>query len=184
MSVEMQKIWEDKELNKVILKKHRNAKRYTIRIRSGVVSVTFPVWGSYKQAIELVNFHKQTLLSKLKTVQPTPTISDLEIQNLRLEASKYLPDRVQTLAASCHFTCHSVKISKSKSRWGSCSTKKNISLSLFLMKLPLHLIDYVILHELCHTIEMNHGHKFWELLDKLCDGKAKALRKELKSYHI
>ena len=180
----MQKIWEDKELGKVVLKKHRNSKQYSIRIRSGVVSVTFPVWGSYKQAIEFAELHKQTLLSKLKEMQSLPTPSDLEIRRLGLEAVQYLPDRLQALAASCNFTYASVKISKSKSRWGSCSSKKNISLSLFLMKLPLHLIDYVILHELCHTIEMNHGAKFWELLDKVCAGKAKALRKELKAYRI
>ena len=180
----MQKVWEDKELGKVILKKHRNSRQYTIRIRSGVVSVTFPVWGSYKQAVKLVEFHKETLLSKLKTIQPAPTLSDSEIRFLRLEALKHLPDRLHTLASLYNFTYSSVKISKGKSRWGSCSSKKNINLSLFLMKLPLHLIDYVILHELCHTIEMNHGPQFWELLDGVCNGKAKALRKELKTYHI
>ena len=180
----MQKIWEDKELGKVILKKHRNSSQYTIRIRSNIVSVTLPVWGSYKQAIELVELHKQTLLSKLKAVQPEPSMPDLDIQHLRLEALKYLPDRVHTLAIAYNFTYSSIKISKSKSRWGSCSSKKGISLSLFLMRLPLHLVDYVILHELCHTIEMNHGPKFWELLNTVCDGKAKTLRKELRNFFI
>jgi len=180
----MQKIWEDKELGKVVLKKHRNAKHYIIRIRSGVVSVTLPVWGSYNEAVKFVKLHKQTLLSKLKTIQSTPCISDLEIQRLGLKALEYLPHRVQELAASYNFTYSSVKISKSKSRWGSCSSKKSISLSLFLMELPLHLVDYVILHELCHTVEMNHGTKFWALMEKVCNGKAKTLRKELKTHRI
>jgi predicted metal-dependent hydrolase len=88
------------------------------------------------------------------------------------------------LAGLHGFTYASIRISKSKTRWGSCSSKKNIGLSLFLMQLPLHLIDYVLLHELCHTVEMNHSRQFWELLDGVCNRKAKALRKELKSFRI
>lgn len=50
------------------------------------------------------------------------------------------------------------------------------------MLLPAHLMDYVILHELAHTREMNHGPEFWRLLDSLTDHRAKALRKELQTY--
>ncbi len=52
------------------------------------------------------------------------------------------------------------------------------------MLVPAHLIEYVILHELCHTREMNHGDKFWKLMDKVTDGKSKALRQELKQYNM
>ncbi|WP_373802195.1 M48 metallopeptidase family protein, partial [Bacteroides heparinolyticus] len=58
----------------------------------------------------------------------------------------------------------------------------NINLSYYLVLLPKHLIDYVLLHELAHTREMNHGERFWALLDKLTEGKAEALRMELKQY--
>lgn len=65
---------------------------------------------------------------------------------------------------------------------GSCSSSRDISLSYYLMLLPAHLMDYVILHELAHTREMNHGPEFWRLLDSLTDHRAKALRKELQTY--
>lgn len=103
---------------------------------------------------------------------------------LRKEAKRLLPGRTKQLADKFGFTFSDVKIQSSKTRWGSCSSSKSINLSLYLMLLPAHLIDYVILHELCHTREMNHGDRFWGWMDKVTDGKSKELRKELKNYHM
>jgi predicted metal-dependent hydrolase len=74
-----------------------------------------------------------------------------------------------------------VKIQSSRTRWGSCSASNSINLSLFLMALSSRLIDYVIKHELCHTVHHDHSDKFWRLMDDVTDGKAKALRRELKA---
>jgi len=103
---------------------------------------------------------------------------------LKKEAKRVLPERVRILADEYGFSCASVKIQSSKTRWGSCSSGKNINLSFSLMLLPQHLVDYVILHELCHTKEMNHSTRFWQEMDKVTDGKAKNLRAELKKYQI
>ena len=100
---------------------------------------------------------------------------------LRKEAKRVLPERVRILAGENGFSYAQVKIRSSKSRWGSCSRGKNINLSFYLMLLPQHLVDYVILHELCHTKEMNHSPKFWQWMDKTTNGKAKILRTELKN---
>jgi len=103
---------------------------------------------------------------------------------LRKEAKRLLPNRTKQLAEKYGFTFSEVKIQSSKTRWGSCSHAQSINLSFYLMLLPAHLIDYVILHELCHTREMNHGDRFWALMDKVTDRKSKELRKELKNYHM
>lgn len=103
---------------------------------------------------------------------------------LRYEAKRLLPDRLQALATEHHFTCTGVKIFNSKTHWGSCTARKSINLSLSLMLLPWHLIDYVLLHELCHTVEMNHSERFWKLMDAVTHNKAIALRSELKHYHM
>ncbi len=103
---------------------------------------------------------------------------------LRHEAGRMLPVRLRELALRYNFTYKQVRITKSKTRWGSCSGSGNINLSLSLMLLPRHLSDYVLLHELCHTREMNHSDRFWELMNKVTNGKARALRHELKTYHV
>lgn len=101
---------------------------------------------------------------------------------LRRNAKIILPPRLYMLANQHGFSYKSVKINSSKGRWGSCSAAGNINLSYFLVLLPRHLIDYVLLHELCHTREMNHGDAFWALLNQCTEGKAFEWREELKTY--
>ncbi|GAF03551.1 M48 family metallopeptidase [Saccharicrinis fermentans] len=101
---------------------------------------------------------------------------------LRLSAKNYLPKRLYQLAQQHGFLYNRVFIKNLKSRWGSCSHVNNINLNLHLMRLPHHLIDSVLLHELCHTVEKNHGKGFWALMDKVTGGRAKMLDKEMKEY--
>jgi len=100
------------------------------------------------------------------------------IRALRKEAERLLPQRLHQLAERNGFTFSNVQIKQLKSRWGSCSSKKEITLNLFLMQLPWHLIDYVLLHELTHTKVMQHGAPFWQELERHAP-RAKALRKEI-----
>ena len=101
---------------------------------------------------------------------------------LRCEAKLLLPKRLNELAKINGFSYNSCAIKMQKSRWGSCSSKGNINLNLHLVRLPQHLIDLVLLHELCHTVEMNHGAKFWLLLNKVTQGRAKELTAEMKKW--
>lgn len=101
---------------------------------------------------------------------------------LRSQAKFLLLPRLYALARRHGLAYRSVKINSSRGRWGSCSTAGSINLSCFLLLLPLHLIDYVLLHKLAHTREMNHGARFWALLDQLTDGRARELCEELKSF--
>ncbi len=102
---------------------------------------------------------------------------------LKIEAWKYLPDKVKKLANEFGFKYNKLALKNIKSRWGSCSGKNNINLSIHLMRLPENLIDYVILHELAHTIHHNHSVRFWKLLNEVNNG-AKILDKELSNYKI
>ncbi len=101
----------------------------------------------------------------------------------RKEAKKYLLPRLKALAGQHRFEYNKAFIKNNRSRWGSCSQRNNINLSLHLMRLPDTLIDYVLLHELAHTIHKNHSKAFWELLDKRF-GDAKKMDRELKKFRI
>ena len=103
-------------------------------------------------------------------------------QGMKRIAECLLPPRLKALADRHGLPYAQVRVTTSKGRWGSCSARKHINLSCYLLLLPAHLAEYVMLHELAHTKEMNHGTGFWKLLDSLTSGKALALRRELRGY--
>jgi hypothetical protein len=94
-----------------------------------------------------------------KTNQSQLVITRILTHFLRIEATAFLPSRLKLLADTHGFQYTSLKINSARRRWGSCSAKKQINLSLYLMLLPEELIDFVIVHELCHTREMNHSER-------------------------
>ncbi|WP_299578930.1 SprT family zinc-dependent metalloprotease [uncultured Sunxiuqinia sp.] len=105
------------------------------------------------------------------------------VEVMRYEAKVYLPARLQELADKHQFQFEKVFVKHVKSRWGSCSYTNNINLNVHLMRLPDHLTDYVLLHELAHTREKNHSARFWNLLESVCPN-SKQLDRELKNYQV
>jgi predicted metal-dependent hydrolase len=187
--MQSEKIITDAELGKIVFRRNPRARKYIIRIKADVVSVTIP-WGrSYANAESFFKKNRESVLNvrekiKARKKEQIPNTNVPNDKELSSNAKASLPLRLADLARAHGFTYMSVKTRKSKTRWGSCSSKKTISLSYYLLLLPSHLIDYVMLHELCHTVHMNHSPAFWALLDQHAGGNSKAFRKELKSYHI
>ena len=102
-------------------------------------------------------------------------------QRIRLFLTEML--RAEAKAAN-GFSYNQLTVKNVHTRWGSCSAQNNINLNIHLMRLPEYLSDFVILHELCHTVHKNHGTQFHALLDKLVGGNEKKLDKELNKYKI
>ena len=124
------------------------------------------------------------------TYSPHQTANDRTVQEaaqaacwraLRSQSLQLLGQRLEQLAAEHNFTYKSLSIKRMKSRWGSCDQHGNIVLNLFLVQLPWEYIDYVILHELTHTVALNHGPDFWEILGSHLPN-ARQLRRSMKVY--
>ena len=124
-------------------------KNFTVSMRDETVVIACPA-------------HADFTTDRVQTL-----VKNAVMRAMRKKAEEYLPPLVQYWSSLFDLPYNKVTISKARSRWGSCSSKRDISLSFYLMLLPAHLMDYVILHELAHTREMNHGPKFWELLNQL-----------------
>lgn len=176
-------------LGMVILVCSWRARRITLSVRpSGETRLTYPRLVSRKRALEFlesrVEWVEQSRTSIAERTIPKPQYTTEQIEMMRREAKALLPERVAFWAQKFGFKYGRVSIRASRSKWGSCSGYNNISLSLFLMTLPEHLRDYVIIHELCHTVHHNHSSAFHALVDRCLGGNEKNLRSELRRFSI
>lgn len=90
-----------------------------------------------------------------------------QIKELADQAVEYIPKRVKYYAEKENFVYNKITIKNLVSRWGSCSTKGNLNFNCLLMLTPDYVIDYIVVHELCHLREMNHSEKFWAEIEKI-----------------
>lgn len=172
----------------VLFERSKRARRVIISVKPFKgVRVAVPNRVSFSKAEEFVHSKINWIkvqLEKMKQYERQGYFSSNLADGIdRVKAKILLTRRLQQLTKNNGFSYNRVFIRNQRTRWGSCSTKNNISLNLKLVKLPDELVDYVILHELVHTQKKNHSKAFWSEMDKLVgDGKKMASR--LKKYGI
>lgn len=137
---------------------------YFLRQRPGSITIICP------PATDFARSSVQTMLGRSV------------VEAMRSEVKRSVVPRLERFSAETGIGYNRSFVRQSHTNWGSCSSNGNINLSVFLMVLPSRYIDYVLLHELCHRREMNHGSRFWALLDTFTSGRAKTLRRELNEY--
>jgi len=174
-------------IGQILFEPSTRAKRVIISIKAYQgVRVAVPDRVSLRSALEFANLKKpwiQKHLLRIKRIESQRQALDSSEMVDKVRAKKKLTNRIKQLALQHGFTYNRLTIRNQKTRWGSCSNKKNINLNVKLVLLPDDLSDYVILHELVHTKVQNHGKKFWAELDKHVRG-GKVMAKRLRKYGV
>lgn len=102
-------------------------------------------------------------------------------RHLRVLAARELPERLRALGDACGLAVKRVAVRSQQTRWGSCSPSGDVALNWRLVQMPDSVADYVLVHELMHLRERNHGRRFWALVEQACPGHRQA-RKWLKAH--
>ena len=146
------------------------SQRKTISLQilpNGELLVRCPTRMKKQDVQNFVESKKRWILSHLpkEPVQPPFTAEEVEI--LAEEAQYRIPERVRHFAPKVGVDYGRITIRSQHTRWGSCSAKGNLNFNCLLMLTPEDVVDYVVVHELCHRKEMNHSEKFWAEVERV-----------------
>ena len=114
-----------------------------------------------REAWILAHLEKEEARAKL------PKLSRAEVEALAKQARAEIPPRVHAWAARLGVTYGRITIRSQHTRWGSCSAKGNLNFNCMLMRCPESVVDYIIVHELCHRKELNHSYRFWAEVERV-----------------
>lgn len=147
------------------------SKRKTISLQikpDGSMEMKVPVQITNAQILEFlhqksgwIEKHLQEVKEHQQQMSQVKPLTIEEIHELANQALEVIPKRAAYFAEIVGVTYGRITIRNQKSRWGSCSSKGNLNFNCLLMLMPSDVLDYVVVHELCHRKEMNHSPKFW-----------------------
>lgn len=169
------------------LKESRRARNMRLTVCcEGALTVVAPKWLGIQNIEQFIFEKTDWIIRKRKEMIEMHKGSLFALKNEKdyLEnkkrALRLVEEKLGEFNAHYHFKYNRICIRNQKSRWGSCSSKKNLNFNFRIVFLPDHMVDYLIVHELCHLKEMNHGRKFWSLVSRTIPD-CKRVSRELKS---
>ena len=148
-----------------------NRKTTSLEInRAGEVVVRCPLGMPEDQISALVEEHRYWLEKHLAMITertPVPKLTSEELQSLGQRAVEYFPRRVAHFAAILKVSYGRIAIRTQRTKWGSCSSKGNLNFNVLLMLAPPEVLDYIVVHELCHRKHLNHSAAFWAEVERI-----------------
>jgi len=159
------------------------ARRLQLSVRASTgVRVAVPRGMSFADGERLARSKRDWIKQKLKDLNAAQNRLGPSLETADAEA--VIRQRVAYLARRFGFVYRQVKVRPMISRWGSCSSTNVLNFNTQITRLPDALRDFIIIHELVHTVIMNHGLRFWARLDEIYGpGNARKLNRQLKRYH-
>ena len=149
----------------------------------GSVVATKPAGVSERRIKRFIKQKAEWVLKKLERVRYSqPDIARTDDEHFyfhKQRAYEVVKEKVEYWNTYLGFSYNTIYIRRQKTRWGSCSSKRNLSLNYKIVFLPEQLQDYIIVHELCHLKEMNHSNSFWNLMEAILP-ESRELNKKLK----
>lgn len=164
-------ILENQTIN-YILRPVTRAKRLRLTIKAGgEILVSGPKWASIGSIEEWMKSKAQWILQKIEELKKLPrreskTESNKAYREYKNQALVIAQQKVTYFNEIYQFDYQKISIRNSKTRWGSCSKKGNLNFNYKIALLPDELANYLVVHELCHLVEFNHGKNFWQLVSK------------------
>lgn len=148
------------------------AKRKTVGMRfdsDGVLCVRAPYWATRAQIDGILAKNAKNIEKMRQSWEKAHAmydVSDSERAALRTLAARMMPRIVAVYAAETGLRPEKIRIGEAKKRFGSCSSKRTLAFSLYLMLYPYASIEYVALHEVCHIAHMDHSKAFYNMIEK------------------
>lgn len=134
----------------------------------GRVVVRAPEFAPKAQIDDFVESKKDWILQKLNSIRFfPPPLTEAELKDLAKLAKEDIPQRCQSLAQQMGVSYNRITIRTQRTRWGSCSIRGNLNFNCLLMLTAPEIRNYVVAHELCHLLEMNHSPRFWAEVKRL-----------------
>lgn len=139
-----------------------------VLLPEGTLQVRCPLWTTDIQVRSFVESKGGWIEKQLARQTPAqPVFTETELSSLSEQTRKLVSDRVTYFAPLVGVSYGRISVRRQKTRWGSCSGKGNLNFNCLLALVPTEVLDYVVVHELCHRKEMNHSSRFWTQVAKV-----------------
>ena len=167
------------------VRKSKRAKRLRLSVhRDGSVVVTAPIGTPNVFVYNFVAEKRHWIDKRLqffREMKPIRVFSQEDYVNSKEKAKELAIERVEHFTKLYGCTYNTISVKNQKTRWGSCSKKGNLNFHYKIIFLPEEIREYVIIHEVCHLLELNHSKKFWKLVQNACPDYAN-IKKQLKKF--